>query len=196
MITFDQEKYIDEIVEKFNFKNANTKDAPLPIKVDENSANLNQSYDNKDRYQMAVGKLMYLSTCSSPDNPDIAYALSVVSQSNKEPKVKDWNNVPHIVRYLKGTKDLKLSYQREFDSLEIYCDADYNKVEKERLSRTGFVVKLAGGAVAWYSEQQTVTSLSTAAAEYYAMCEVIKEVLWFRMMCMELNLNFFGIWSY
>jgi len=44
-------------------------------------------------YREAVGSLMYLATGTSPD---IAFAVSTVSQSLEKPIVADWNNVKDI----------------------------------------------------------------------------------------------------
>ena len=59
---------------------------------------------NKTRYQKLVGKLIYLSLT----RPDIAFAMSLVSQFMHSPYKKHLETVYQILRYLKGTpgKDL------------------------------------------------------------------------------------------
>jgi hypothetical protein len=184
-IALDQSKAIQDIIVEFKYQNANPRAAPLMLNCDDKTETSQKDFD-KERYQSAVGKLMYISTCT---RPDICHACSVVSQFNSQPKYKNWNDVTHVVRYLKGTANLKLTYDMYQPVMEIYCDADFNKEKRERLSRSGYIVKMAGGAVSWYSKKQSVTALSTAESEYYAMSEVVKEVLWLRMFLKELKLH-------
>ena len=40
----------------------------------------------------------------------------------------------------------------------------------------GYVVFINGGAVSWRSKLQSLTALSTAEAEYVALCEAAREV--------------------
>ncbi|KAE8752614.1 hypothetical protein FOCC_FOCC000736 [Frankliniella occidentalis] len=182
----DQQKNaIEDLVVEFKYQKANSRAAPLMVNSDDKTEASQQDFD-RERYQSAVGKLMYLSTCT---RPDICYACSVVSQFNKAPKNKNWNDVTHIVRYLKGTSEMKLTFSKDEPKIEIYCDADFNKEKGERLSRSGYIIKMAGGAVSWYSKKQTFTAMSTAEAEYYAMSEAVKEVLWLRMFLKELQLH-------
>ena len=54
---------------------------------------------DKGQYQRLVGRLIYL----SHTRPDIAYAVSVVSQFMHEPSEEHMNAVFRILRYLKGT---------------------------------------------------------------------------------------------
>jgi hypothetical protein len=54
---------------------------------------------NVNRYQRLVGKLIYL----AHTRPDIAYAVSIVSQFMHSPKEEHLEAVMRILRYLKGT---------------------------------------------------------------------------------------------
>src|SRR3979490_857368 len=59
-------------------------------------------------YMNAIGVLMYLAigTCL-----DIAYAVGKLAQFNINLGCGHWQVVKHIFHYLKGTMDLKLTYQ-------------------------------------------------------------------------------------
>ena len=59
---------------------------------------LNQVSTNKGRYQRLVGRLMYL----THTRPDLAYALSVVSQYMHNPREQHMNAIMPILRYLKN----------------------------------------------------------------------------------------------
>jgi len=60
---------------------------------------------------------------------------------------------------------------------------------KYRRSRTGYVIYLAGGPVAYRSSTQKTVTTSTSAAEYVAASHAAKEVLWLRSFLSELTLS-------
>ena len=59
----------------------------------------NQVPVDKGRYQRLVGRLMYL----AHTRPDLAYALSIVSQFMHNPGEQHMNVVMRILRYLKSS---------------------------------------------------------------------------------------------
>ena len=65
---------------------------------------------NQEMYQSAVGKLLYLSTRT---RPDIAFAVSMVAQYTSKPTVEHWKAVKHILRYLVGTVNLGIMFERQ-----------------------------------------------------------------------------------
>ena len=58
-------------------------------------------------YINAVGALMYLATAT---RPDIANAVSILARFSSNPGLQHWQAVKHLMRYLKGTMDMKLTY--------------------------------------------------------------------------------------
>ena len=52
---------------------------------------------------------------------------------------------------------------------------------------SGYVVFLAQGPVAWRSVKQRIVAQSTCEAEFIALSEAIKELLWFLKMLKELR---------
>jgi len=66
------------------------------------------SYVNKGQYQRLVRKLIYL----AHTRPDIAYAVSVVSQFMHDPKERHLQAVNKILQYLKTSPGRGLLFQR------------------------------------------------------------------------------------
>ena len=74
-------------------------------------------------YLSAIGALMYLANCTGPD---IAFAVNLLARHSVAPTKHHWTGVKHILRYVNGTKDLGLFFQRNPDSNMIgYTDAGY-----------------------------------------------------------------------
>ena len=98
--------------------------------------------------------------------------------------------VKQLFRYLKGSKYSELVYGGSPElinsKLNIYCDADWAS-DLDRKSISGYVITIAGGAVAWSSKKQTTVAPSTPEAEYIAAAHVARQALWHRSLLQELN---------
>jgi hypothetical protein len=58
-----------------------------------------------------------------------------------------------------------------------YADASFAADPVTRRSHTGYVFMLSGAAVQWRSKQQSLVTLSTAEAEYVALCAASKDAV-------------------
>ena len=61
-------------------------------------------------YLSVIGALMYLANCS---RPNIAFYVNLLARYNSAPTRRHWNDIKHILRYLRGTTDMSLFYSRE-----------------------------------------------------------------------------------
>lgn len=86
---------------------------------------------DKGRYQRLVGKLIYL----SHTRPDIAYAVSVVSQFMHDPRKPHMDAVDRILRYLKSAPGEGLIFTKHNHmKVEGYTDADWAGSANDRRS--------------------------------------------------------------
>ena len=140
-------------------------------------------------YANLIRSLMYLVIAT---RPNIVYAINNLAQFTSAPKLKHWTAVKRIFRYLKGTKNYKLIYggsdELLNEELNIYCDADWAS-DLDRKSISGYVITIAGGAVAWSSKKQTTVTPSTSEAEYIAATHIAKQVLLYYSLLMELDFS-------
>jgi hypothetical protein len=81
-----------------------------------------------------------------------------------------------------------LTYERS-DSLEIvgYLDSDFVGCLDTDRSTSGYVLKLAGGAISWSSSKQTVMTSSTMYAEFVACCEALGQAMWLKKFVFSLR---------
>ena len=144
----------------------------------------------KHGYATLIGSLMYLALGT---RLDIAFAVNKLAQFTQNPKAVHWTAVKRIFCYLKNTRTNKLTYGGEEDilntDLNVFCDADWASDSTDRKSISGYVIVMAGGAVAWPLKKQTTVALSTAEAEYVAATHIAKQVIWHRSLFMELDFN-------
>ncbi|KAK2970837.1 hypothetical protein RJ640_016633 [Escallonia rubra] len=142
--------------------------------------------DDPEKYRRLVGKLNYLIVT----RPDIAYAVSTVSQFMSEPTVKHWAALEQILCYLKGAPGLGLLYSNHGHSyIECFSDADWAGSKLDRKSTTGYCVFVGGNLVSWKSKKQSVVSRSSAESEYRAMAQSTCEVMWICHLLEEISLK-------
>ncbi|KAK3025978.1 hypothetical protein RJ639_040952 [Escallonia herrerae] len=142
--------------------------------------------DDPEKYRRLVGKLNYLTVT----RPDIAYAVSTVSQFMSEPTVKHWAALEQILCYLKGAPGLGLLYSNHGHSyIECFSDADWAGSKLDRKSTTGYCVFVGGNLVSWKSKKQSVVSRSSAESEYRAMAQSTCEVMWICHLLEEISLK-------
>lgn len=82
-----------------------------------------------------------------------------------------------IIRYLRGTSNLKLNFGIEKFELVGYTDSDLAGDIDTRKSTSGYLISFAGGAVSWKSRLQKYVALSTTEAEFIAATEASKDML-------------------
>ncbi|GBN11147.1 Retrovirus-related Pol polyprotein from transposon TNT 1-94 [Araneus ventricosus] len=180
----NQKNKIEEIVEKFNLKEAK----PTNIPMDPNY--LKQGEDdllpNNTQYIKAVGALLYIATVS---RPDIAVAVNILSRRNEKPRERDWNAVKRIIRYLKTTAELKLIINMDKEPiLTAFCDADWANDKSDRKSTSGSVFKLGNCTIQWMSKRQNCVALSSTEAEYVSAANTAQVVIWLINLTKDLDL--------
>lgn len=112
-------------------------------------------------YASAVESIMYAMVCT---RTDISHAVSVVSRFMGNPGKTHWQAVKWILRYLKGTTDVGLVYDRGSNtsgSVVGYVDSYYAGDLDRRRSLTGYVFTLSGCAISWKAILQSTVALST-----------------------------------
>ena len=132
------------------------------------------------RYRGIVGSLGYLVNMT---RPDLAWSYSELSKYVQCPGKDHMDAANHVLRYLRGTYDQAIVYQRSSDMASVlwgWVDSDWAADLDSRRSHTGYVLMMTGGAVSWKSRRQDCVSLSTSEAEYVAASQCGQEVLYLR----------------
>ncbi|GKF22087.1 hypothetical protein Tco_0074409 [Tanacetum coccineum] len=132
-IFISQDKYIEDIMKKFDFVNVKTASTPIetqkPLVKDEEAIDVDVYL-----YRSMIGSLMYLTASW----PDIMFAVCACSRFQVTLKTSHLSAIKRIFRYLKGKPKLGLWYPRVslFD-LEAYSDSDYAGANLDRKSIIG-----------------------------------------------------------
>ena len=181
-IFISQEAYIRQIIQRFGFDNANPVSVPSDPQTNITGA-VNSVYleENEVPYRQLVGSLIFAATVT---RPDIAYAVGVVSRYLNKHTQEQWNAVKRIVKYLIGTENYGIKYNRAHKSnpLTGYSDSDYAGDLQTRRSTSGYIFQVCGAPVSWTSKRQSSVSLSTTEAEYTAASLATKEAIWLQRL--------------
>jgi hypothetical protein len=195
-IRISQRKYFEGILERFGMADCKPVSTPFPVgtkltkDMSPKTAEERKVMAGND-YLGLLGCVMYgmLGTRS-----DLAFAVGVGSRFSSNPGIEHWNALMHLLRYIKGTLDLGITYRRGpglstasiSQSLKCYTDADWAGDKDKLRSTSGTVVLLAGGAVSWISHLQSVAAQSTMEAEYVAGSHAGRELVFVRNLLGEL----------
>ncbi|GJX97899.1 putative ribonuclease H-like domain-containing protein, partial [Tanacetum coccineum] len=217
-IFISQDKYVAEILKKFDFDSVKTASTlietqkPLSRKK---KLGKKESVSKQGRKNIKSGPKLDDSTFDDLD-ADLAHGMDYMEteeavnegrQSNEieelnldvlpmwmfqvTPKTSHLHVVKRIFRYLKGKPKLGLWYPRvsSFD-LEAYSDSDYAGANLDRKSTTGGCQFLGRRLISWQCKKQTIMATSTTEAEYVAAANCCGQVLWIQNQMLDYGFNF------
>jgi hypothetical protein len=183
-IKIHQHSYIQQLLERHGMGDCTPVTTPLDTSVKLGSIHEDEASADPKEYASIVGGLMFAACVT---RPDIMCAVGQLSQFLNNPSSKHLSAAKRVLRYLRGTPTLGITYRPPPMRLQGYSDADWAGDIDTRRSTTGFVVMLNNGAVAWKSRRQPTVALSTMESEYMALTEATKELKWIKTLLTELD---------
>ena len=144
VIQLSQKTYILDMLVKYKLENCKTVDTPMSSRVRLTKAmsptTSQGSVDmEKYPYREAVGSLLWI---ANGTRPDIAFSVSQVAKFMSNPGMEHWEAVKRILRYLKGTQNVKITYNGLRNvSIAGYTSEDLPLVNKFKDSIEGTSMK-------------------------------------------------------
>ena len=119
--------------------------------------------------------------------PDVAFAMSILSQFMQNPGPTHWEVLKHIIVYLRSTKDLWLTFSGQpKPTAEGFCDVNWGG-QKHHHSISGYSFHIGAGAISWSLKKQHVVALSRTMVKYIMQTHMAKEGLWQHSFLWELH---------
>jgi hypothetical protein len=148
-------------------------DVPMAAKVIPSGI----AFDQKE-YQRITGSVMWPSLgCRF----DIAYVAGYLGRFSSAPTTAHHSAQMRVLRYLNKAQSYGIHFRRNSsEGLVAFVDADWAGDERDRKLTTGYALKLFGSIVSATSVKQKSVATRTLEAEYIALAEVVKEVIWFQ----------------
>lgn len=186
-VYLNQKRYTEEILERFGMSECKAASTP----IESNCKLTKPEYVNKEvmgqyPYQNLIGALMYLAVST---RPDIAFAVNYLSQFNTNYNAEHWKAAKRVLRYLRGTSECGLMYERTELSLFGVVDADWGSNVVDRRSYSGYAYILAGAPISWEARKQKTVALSSTEAEYMAISEATKEAVYLREILNDVGMS-------
>lgn len=139
-IFISQRKYILDLLGESGLLGCKPAETPIEPNLKLQPASPEEMVD-KESYQRLVGRLIYL----SHTRPDIAFAVSLVSQFMHSPNQGHFDVVYRSLRYLKGTPGNGILYEnRGHLQVELFTDADWAGNVTDRRSTSGYCTFVGG----------------------------------------------------
>eukprot|EP00253_Pinus_taeda_P011792 PITA_11792 len=104
-IFISQEKYVNEVLGRFNMKECKATITPTVMGLKLSKEDNNKDFD-PSLYRSIVGSLMYLTAT----RPGIMFAVSLISRFMERPKEAHWQAAKRILRYVKDDRKIISSY--------------------------------------------------------------------------------------
>lgn len=184
VLTLHQENYINDTLVKFRMATCTPANTPMETKIRPHLLSKEKRTDAP--YQELIGRLIYLSITT---RPDIAFCASFLSQFNKNYTEAHWNLAKRVLRYLKQTAKVGLTYTKpENPSFCIigYADADFAENSLDYKSYSGYCFSLDGNLISWESRKQKLVAQSSTESEYISVTEAVKESIYLNDLVNEI----------
>ena len=130
-------------------------------------------------YRQLIGSLMYLVNTRL----DISFVVNFLRQFMVDPRRVHWTVAKHILRYIRGTMEYGLVYERRGTvQLAGFTDVDWAGCVEDRKSTSGCCFSIGSGVVSWFSRKQKSIALRSTEAEYMAASMVACEGMGLRKL--------------
>jgi hypothetical protein len=189
--TIDQSLFIENTLKEYNWWDQGTVGTkPIPCQVeneiDSTSLPIQGSPEQERMKQFPVRsaacKFLY---AAENTRPDIKLACGKLSRHLHNPAMVHWKAVQHLAGYLRGTLNHGIVYTKlnddgrglMFNALLGFADADWAGDILKRRSRSGWVIYLAGGPIAWHCKLQATVAMSSTEAEIVSAVSCVMTIL-------------------
>jgi hypothetical protein len=187
LLRLSQLGYIEKILGNFKLPNSERiSRTPYHLSAPKKEASTPLDTENKQLYMQITGSLLYLAIST---RPDILSSVHHLTRAMQSPKEADILAAYRVLRYLLLTPDLCLTFNGN-SKLEVIGYADSSFVKNER-NQFGYCFQLGSSSGCFVSvvKRTTTSAQSSTEAEYYALCEGCRELLWIRSFTREIGFN-------
>ena len=126
-------------------------------------------------FHHTTAQLLFL---SSRARRDIQTAVAFLTTRVKAPDEDDWGKLKRVLRYLKGTRGLRLTLTAsDMSTVKWWIDASYAQ-HWDSKGHTGGMMSLGKGAVTSKSNKQKIQGRSSTEDELIGVFDMLPQVIW------------------
>ena len=117
----NQEKYTEDLLHISGMSECTPVSTPLPVQL-HREPDENPLFQQPTYFRSLAGKLQYLTLT----RPDLQFAVNYICQKMHAPTENDFHLLKRVLRYLRGTTNLGISFDSTSDSsVKAYSDSDW-----------------------------------------------------------------------
>ncbi|KAF7373193.1 Reverse transcriptase Ty1/copia-type domain-containing protein [Mycena sanguinolenta] len=114
-LSISSRAYLERVLERYGMSNCNPKSTPLPVGVPivpskEPLSDHDREYMADKPYREAVGSIQH---AANTTRPDLAFSVGRLATCVGNPQPEHWKATQHLLAYVKGTLDYKITYRRD-----------------------------------------------------------------------------------
>jgi len=162
---------------------ANPIDTPMEAKLNIQSTT---SGSENTLFSQLIGSLLFIARIS---RPDISYPVNYLSRFHGKVTPEILGYARRIIQYLNSSKDVSLVYASSSEECIAHVDASFAPDLGNPKSVTGYLIYHFGNLISWGTKRQTLVTVSSTAAEYIAISDIVPEL----MLIKYLNQEVFAI---
>ena len=167
---------IEKVMKRFHLDKSHPLSSPMVVRsLEVTKDSFRPKEENEELfgpevpYLSAIGALMYLANYT---RPDIAFLVNLLARYMSASTKRHWNEIKHVLRYLRGTCDIGLFYSKTLEPQFFgYADADYLSDPCKARSQTRYIFTYEKIAISWRSVKQTMVATSSNHSEILATHE-------------------------
>ncbi|GJR03580.1 retrovirus-related pol polyprotein from transposon TNT 1-94 [Tanacetum coccineum] len=184
-ISFNQSKYIKEMLKKFGLEDSKPMKTPMSSDTKLTKDEECESVDST-KYRDMIGSLLYLTA----SRPDTMFSVCLCAHFQEDPKTSHLEVVKRIFRYIKGTMHLGLWYPKGTDiETIVYAESDLAGDYVDRKSTSGFCTFVGCCLTSWLSKKQTALAISTTKVEYVSAGKACQQALWMKQALIDYDVR-------
>jgi hypothetical protein len=192
---YTQPKLIQQMMTKFTAETSLLKyQGSTPVRSNdkiyaaENDSDIIDQEGQTD-YRSGIGMLLYLVKYS---RPDIANCVRELAKMSGKATLLNYNQLLRCIKYVETTKHygtFALKSTEDSYTITAFCDSDYAGDYETRRSTSGFIIYINGSPIVWKSKGQERVAYSSTEAEYIAMSNVCKEIMFIIQLLQQMKLK-------
>ena len=178
-----QTKYISDLLDKTHITKG--KSSKTPCTSSSKLSKLDgEPLVDPTIYRQVVGALQQYTLT----RPEITYLVNQLCQNMYTPSSMHWIAAKRALRYLNGTPDHGLYYNKSNLQLNAFCDSDWVGCPDDQRSTTVFVVFLGDCLISWSAKKKLVVSQSSTEVKYRFLSITTVELFWIRMLLKQIKI--------
>jgi len=177
-VVISMDKYIAQIIDSFPEQITGVSATPATdnlFKVRDDDRPLPE--DQAIMFHHVTAQLLFASTRV---RRDIQTTVAFLSTRVKNPGEDDWGKLKRVLKYLNGTRHLRLTLTVDsLSSIKWYVDGSH-QIHNDCKGHTGALMTLGKGAIASSSRKQKINTKSSTETELVAVDDKLGDILWMR----------------